>query len=213
MEAFIASVIQKYLYAGVFVLLLACGLGVPMPEDVILVTGGYISYLYPNNVNLWTLVAVSMAGVLVGDSIIFMAGRHFGPRVVTLWPFRKVLTPARLSKMEGYFRSYGNKIVFAGRFMAGIRAPLFMTAGISRHPYWRFLLFDALAAMISVPVWVLSANYFGEEIDRLKHMLVRTQKALFIIVPLVIIVWVLYRRFARRREEEIEPWDRPDSRW
>lgn len=203
MEAFIISIIQNYLYAGVFALLLACGLGVPMPEDVILITGGYIAYLYPQNINVVTLVFISMAGVLIGDSMIFMIGRHFGPRALTLPLFRRVLTRPRLKKMEGYFASYGNKIIFLGRFMAGIRAPLFMTAGISGLPYWRFILVDGLAAMISVPLLVVLAYTFGEEIDRLKFMLIKTQKALFIIIPICIVVWLLLKKFAWKREEDI----------
>jgi len=203
MEAFISSIIQNYLYAGVFALLLGCGLGIPMPEDIILITGGYIAYLYPNSVNRAVLIVVALAGVLTGDSIIFLAGRHFGPRAMTLWPFSRILTRQRLTKMEGYFCSYGNKIIFGSRFLAGIRAPLFMSAGVSGVPYRRFILFDGIAACISVPMFVLLANYFGEEIDQLKHMLVRAQKAVFIIVPVAILVWLVFKKFAWKREEEI----------
>jgi membrane protein DedA with SNARE-associated domain len=204
MEAFISSIIQNYLYAGVFMLLLACGLGVPMPEDVILVTGGYVSHLYPQSISLTVLILVSMTGVLIGDTIIFTVGRRFGPRAMTLPLFRNILTRQRLGKMEGYFSSYGNKIIFVSRFMAGIRAPLFMSAGISGVPFRRFILFDGLAALISVPMFILLANYFGEEIDQLKHMLVRAQKAVFVIVPLIILVWLLFKKFAWKREEEME---------
>jgi membrane protein DedA with SNARE-associated domain len=203
MEAFIVKIITDYLLFGVFGLLLACGLGVPMPEDIILVTAGYIAYLYPANVNLVSLVLVSMAGVLVGDSLIFLIGRRLGPRAMNLPLFKRILTPARLEKMKGYFSSYGNKIIFVGRFMAGIRAPLFMSAGISGHPYWRFILYDSLAAAISVPVWVLLANHFGEEIDQLKFMLIKTQRALFIIIPLAIAIWLVFRKFVKKSEEEI----------
>lgn len=211
MEAFIISIIQSYLYAGVFALLLACGLGVPMPEDVILVTGGYIAYLYPQNVNLFVLILVGMAGVLIGDSMMFMVGRRFGPRAATLPLFKRVLTPARLAKMEGYFGSYGNKIIFMGRFMAGVRSPLFMTAGISGVKYSRFILVDGLAASVSVPMFIVLAYTFGEEIDRLKVMLIKTQKALFIIIPICIVVWLLLKKFAWKREEEIPDADPLDE--
>jgi membrane protein DedA with SNARE-associated domain len=202
MEGFIVSIIQNYLLLGVFVLLLACGMGMPMPEDIILVTAGYVSYMYPSSVNIYYLLFISMAGVLLGDSVIFHFGRRFGPRVMKLPVLRGILTPARLEKMEGYFQSYGDRIIFMGRFMAGVRAPLFMTAGVLGHPYGKFILYDGLAATISVPLLVLMANHFGEEIDQLKHMLIRTQKALFIIIPAVVIIWLVFRKFAVRREAD-----------
>ncbi|MFA6032617.1 MAG: DedA family protein [Myxococcota bacterium] len=213
MESFIIAFIQKYLLMGVFALLLMCGLGIPMPEDVILLTGGYFSYLYPAHISLPLLVLVSMTGVLVGDTMIFFIGRKLGPSVVTAPMFKRFMTPQRLETMSGYFRSYGNKIVFMGRFMAGIRAPLFLSAGVLGHPYRKFILYDGLAALISVPALVLLAHYFGEELDRLKFMLVKAHKVLFIMVPIIITVYLLFRKYARKRELEIpeDPDDRPDS--
>ncbi|MFA5089219.1 MAG: DedA family protein [Candidatus Omnitrophota bacterium] len=211
MENLIITIIDKYLLLGVFGLLLSCGIGLPMPEDVILITAGYLSYTYPQNVSLPVLVLVCMAGVLIGDTIIFMVGKRLGPRVMKLPLFKRILTEARLEKMNGYFNSYGNKIIFAGRFMAGIRAPLFLTAGVTGHPYRKFILFDGLAAMISVPTIVLLSHHFGEEIDQVKYMLIKIKEGLLIIIPLAIIIWFLYKRFAWKKESEIVDSKKPED--
>jgi len=213
METFIIGFIKSYLLVGVFALLIGCGLGIPIPEDVVLLTGGYFSYLYPTHVNFYTLIIVAMAGVLIGDTTIFMIGRHFGPRVVTLPVLKRILTRERLDTMTRYFETYGNRIIFMGRFMAGLRAPLFMSAGVTGFPYKKFIIFDGLAAMISVPLLIMLANRFGDEIELVKQMLVKTHKVLLIAIPLFIVVWYLFKHFIwdRRRDFPDDPDDTPMS--
>ncbi|MGN7013628.1 DedA family protein, partial [Neisseria sp. P0001.S008] len=65
MFAFLESFFVEYGYAAVFFVLVICGFGVPIPEDLKLVTGGVISglgYTYSH-----IMFAVGMLGVLVGD--------------------------------------------------------------------------------------------------------------------------------------------------
>jgi membrane protein DedA with SNARE-associated domain len=88
MEVFNAllPIFTEYGYLAVFAMLLVCGLGVPVPEDVTLVTGGVIAGLGYANVD--TMVAVGMAGVLLGDGMVFTLGRFQGQRVMGLPGFR-----------------------------------------------------------------------------------------------------------------------------
>lgn len=148
-----------YGYFAVFIVLLVCGFGVPIPEDITLVAGGIISGLGYTDVH-W-MFAVGMAGVLVGDGIMFTAGRLFGHRVLTFRPIAKVMTPERFAAVQEKFTRYGNWVLFVARFLPGLRSPIFLTAGMTRRvSYWRFLLLDGFAALISVPVWVY-LGYFG----------------------------------------------------
>ena len=75
MEIFqlLMPIFTEYGYIALFVMLLVCGFGVPVPEDVTLVTGGVIAGL--GYANPHTMFAVGMAGVLVGDGLIFLLGR------------------------------------------------------------------------------------------------------------------------------------------
>ncbi|HYR54969.1 MAG TPA: DedA family protein, partial [Myxococcaceae bacterium] len=63
-------------YLVIFGVLVACGLGVPLPEDISLVTGGFLAYL--EVANLFVMMGVGFVGILCGDSVIFLAGRRFG---------------------------------------------------------------------------------------------------------------------------------------
>ena len=149
----------NYGYAAVFFVLLICGFGVPIPEDVTLVAGGIISGLGYTNVH--TMFAVGMAGVLVGDATMFTIGRIYGTKVMQVRFVARYLTEERFMAVQEKFAKYGNWVLFVARFLPGLRSPIFLTAGMTRKvSFWRFLLMDGFAALISVPVWVY-LGYFG----------------------------------------------------
>src|SRR3546814_8796489 len=87
--------------SDLFIALMICGAGLPLPEDITLVAGGVIAGLGYANVH--TMVALAMFGVLLGDSAIFMLGHHYGARILQ-WRFvARVLTPARYAKVQEKF--------------------------------------------------------------------------------------------------------------
>ena len=164
-------------YAFVFGVLLLCGFGFPMPEDVILVTGGVLAWLASplepvtlegmfRDEGFLTMVVVGLCGILAGDSVIYWAGRRFGRRVADVWPFRRVVTPEKLERVERLLRRRGNVVVMVARFLPGLRAPTFFTVGHSRLPFWEFVIFDGAAALVSAPLWVALGFYFGDDIER-----------------------------------------------
>ncbi len=201
MESFVINFLENYLTIGVFVLLFLCGMGVPIPEDIILISGGYIAYAYSTNVNIYLLILVSYLGVILGDSTIFFLGKYLGPRVILLPGFRTIFTTKRISTLTQYFISHGAKILFAARFMPGIRSTIFLVAGMTGTSFFKFFLFDGLAAILSVPSLVFLAYYFGEHIDRLKIYILRMKEAAAIVIIAVIIIWVILRRWTKRKED------------
>ena len=80
-------------YLAVFVVLMICGFGVPIPEDITLVAGGVIAGLGYANVHV--MCAVGLFGVLAGDSLMFIVGRVFGTRALRLRWVAYLLAPRR----------------------------------------------------------------------------------------------------------------------
>ena len=68
-----------FAYVTVFGILVACGLGVPLPEDISLILGGFLAH--KGAANLTVMMVVGFLGILVGDSLIFYAGRRLGSKV------------------------------------------------------------------------------------------------------------------------------------
>lgn len=161
MEVFNAllPIFTEYGYLAVFTMLLICGFGVPVPEDVTLVTGGVIAGLGYADVN--TMFAVGMAGVIIGDGLVFTIGRFKGLSVMQLKPVQRIITPERFHSAQEAFQKYGRWVMFVARFLPGLRTPVFFTAGMSKRvSYGTWFLMDGVAALISVPVWVY-LGYFG----------------------------------------------------
>ncbi|MCL6263577.1 DedA family protein [Craterilacuibacter sp. RT1T] len=174
----------SYGYLAVFLVLLLCGFGLPIPEDVTLVAGGIISGLGYTDVH--TMFAVGMAGVLIGDGIMFTIGRVFGDRVLQFRPIARILTKERFEAVQEKFSKYGNWVLFVARFLPGLRSPIFLTAGMTRRiPYWRFLLLDGFAALISVPVWVYLGHFGASNIDQLMVWVHRGQYGILAVLALL----------------------------
>ncbi len=136
------------LWCGLFV----AGLGLPIPEDVFLITGGVITHRGQGSV-LFTF-AVLYSGVMVGDSIVYYLGSHYGEAVLKRRFIARLMTPARVERVKGYYAKYGALTVFLARHVAGIRFPTFLLAGVSRIGFGKFFFWDGLAAFISVPLWI-----------------------------------------------------------
>ncbi|HET8723391.1 MAG TPA: DedA family protein [Anaeromyxobacteraceae bacterium] len=198
-------------YLAVFGLLLAAGFGFPLPEDVPLIAGGVLAWLASplETVTLRTMladrgfqvmVAVGMSGILVGDSVIYLAGRRLGRRVAEVWPFRKMITPEKLERVERLLRQRGKVVVMVARFLPGLRAPTYFTVGHSRVPFWEFLLFDGLAALLSAPLWVALGFWFGDDIERAARA--GSEFGSWILGGVLVIVAVLLARAWLRRRRE-----------
>ncbi len=140
---------------GPFLLLLLCGLGLPVPEDIILVAAGVLSAQYHLS---WVAVSALMyLGILLGDSIIFFVGKYFNDRVYDNKFISRLVSPERKEKVRAAFEKYGQGVLFVGRFLPGLRAPIFFTAGSLKYSYAKFVFWDGLAALVSAPFFV----YFG----------------------------------------------------
>lgn len=188
---------QSYGYLSVFIILLLCGFGLPVPEDISLVAGGIIAGLGYANVHL--MLAIALAGVLIGDSTMYNLGRIMGERVLNLRLVRRLLAPKRYSLVRSKFEQYGKRVIFAARFLPGLRSPIFLTAGITRFvSFWTFVGIDSFAALISVPFWVYLGYYGAHEREWLLRWVSRTQWGILLIVLVLALIVILDAMIGRK---------------
>jgi len=189
---------ERFNYVGPFLVLLLCGLGLPLPEEVTLIGSGVL--LYHGQVAFAPITVVCAIAILLGDSIPYWLGRRYGPEALNVRWVRRVLHPERFALIEQRFAEHGNWVVFTCRFLPGIRLPGYFTAGTLGMRYWRFMLLDALGVLISVPtsIWLakLGASHVQERMKGL-HLLLA-----FILVS--VLLMVLVRARVRRRTLQVE---------
>ena len=187
-------------YLIILGILVACGLGFPLPEDLPLIATGI---LISDGTMEWGLaLTVTMGGVLIGDIILFYLGRRMGLKILESKK-NFLFKPEKIRRTRAYFRKYGDKIVFFARFVAGFRAVAFFMAGAMKMPFRRFFILDFIAALLSVPLWV-GAGYFlgvkfGDEIQSIlqstkhvKHWV--TIGILTILAIFLVRTWLKYSR-------------------
>jgi membrane protein DedA with SNARE-associated domain len=191
-------------YLAVFIALMICGAGLPLPEDITLIAGGVIAGLGYANVH--AMFALAMSGVLLGDCAIFMLGHHYGARIMQWRLVARVLTPSRYAKVQEKFDRYGNRVLFFARFLPGMRTTIYLTAGMThRVSALRFLLIDTLAALISVPFWVYLGYLGADNHQWLMTWMHRGQASLWILVGILVLIllfsWWRHRHQARCKQD------------
>lgn len=191
-------------YLIVFGVLLVCGLGVPIPEDITLIAGGLMAYYQKADVHLMT--AVGLLGVLIGDGFMFYLGGHYGKKVLKWKFFQKLLHPERMEAVQANLKSHGNKVIFSARFMPGLRSLVFFTAGSLHVPFRVFLFYDGLAALLSVPAIVYSCYFFGDKIDTVFDYIRTAENGILIAIGSIIAILVIryYVKKYRKKNEEKE---------
>lgn len=198
---FLISFFSDYGYFAVLFVLIICGFGVPIPEDITLVSGGVISGLGYTNVHI--MLVVSLFGVLLGDSTMYWLGRIYGTKILRFRPIRRFLTLERLRMVRSKFEQYGNRVLFVARFLPGLRAPIYMVAGITRRvSFIRFLLLDFFAAIISVPIWVYLGDLGASNLDWLHEQIKKGQSIIYILITLLAIYLVWKWRKGRKKVNE-----------
>lgn len=163
MDAILDLLLEHGSYLLMLVTLLVAGLGVPIPEDIVLISGGVL--LQREVTGLWQTAITLTAGVIIGDLAIFLTGRKLGPAAYRLPWFARLLPPHRRERLERLFDRYGGLMVFMARHVVGLRAPMFALAGLHGMRIGTFLFFDLLAFAISGPFFVWLGYFFSERLE------------------------------------------------
>lgn len=161
-------------YASVFGALVAAAFGAPIPEELPIASGGVMvgrAWNDPDTgMHWWIMLPLCILGVVLCDSFLYWVGRKWGRYLLRLkWVQRRILSPERLHKIEQNFHQYGIRILLVARVMPGIRTPVFLSAGIVRLPFRRFLFADAIYALPGVSAIFWLAWLFTDQFMYLLH--------------------------------------------
>lgn len=197
MEQFVWEFLSHWSYLGLFLILLAAGLGLPLPEDIPLILAGLVVSRIDGN--LYLMMFTGIFGVIIGDSTLFFMGRRYGSDIVERAWFRRIAKPWLIEQARHKYEHHGAKILFIGRFMPGLRAVLFLTAGVFRIPYWKLLVFDGSAALFSVPLWIWAGWYFSAKIGSVFASAKIATLVLFSLLTAALIIWAIWEYYHNLR--------------
>jgi membrane protein DedA with SNARE-associated domain len=183
--------------ALVVLALIVAGLGVPVPEDIMLLAAGVL--VHRGEVSYAGALAACAFGVMVGDTFIFLLARRLGPSALERRPLNLLVTPARRERIEHMFEKYGNVIVFMARHMAGLRAPTFAMAGMHNMPLSKFWLWDGLGLCVSAPVVIGIGYWLAENLDDARAYLHDFEAVILGAICVAAIAFFVWRRLRRSK--------------
>lgn len=189
-------------YLGIIVFLVLTGCGLPIPEEVPIVLAGVFSSqgeLVPE----WAFAAC-LIGALLGDSVMYTIGYHFGHGLLAAYPkFGKFLGAQREEYFEQAIQRHSFKVMLLARFMVGVRGPVYLAAGVVRLPFRRFILNDLLCATLVVGTFFGLSYLYGENITKLVLNAEKKLTLILLAVAGVAFLWWMRRRRQRLLDEAL----------
>jgi membrane protein DedA with SNARE-associated domain len=177
----------------IFALLFLGDIGLPFPEDTTLILSGFL--ISQGVTKLLPTLLVVYSGLLMTDFSLYLAGRKYGRRIVEHKRFHKIISSDRLSKLEEKFKRWGIFVVFFGRHLLGVRAQIFLAAGVMRMPAIRFLMADAASAIITITLMVGIGYLGGNSIETLKKDITRVEHIAVLLIIMLFVGWIIFRYF------------------
>ncbi len=191
-----------------FALLFACGLGLPMPEDIPLIITGAFLCQPSDNMPLWQAWAIvgtlNWAGIIGGDVCLYWVARRYGMNITRAPIIGKHVTVQRIEKVQGWFDKYGVGVVAVGRLFAGIRGAMVITAGTIRFNFIKFVIADGIAAIVSGGLFMLLGHWVGKSlndktIQEFKHWFI----AGAIVLACGLLAYIIWRRRSHKTMTEV----------
>lgn len=186
------------LYVGLFVLLVLSGFGLPLPEEVTLLFGGYLAYL--EFIEFWPTLYTLIAGIIAADLGGYLLGRYAGEWITEkLSGFKNFAVI--LKKTKGFFAKHGEKVVIFSRPFIGVRVVVPILAGHFKMNLFKFLVFDIIAAVPWTFALVSVSYYLGTGLDLITEIK-EVKHSIYVTIGVAIILWAGLK-FIRAHSKDI----------
>ncbi|HWL22822.1 MAG TPA: DedA family protein [Ureibacillus sp.] len=194
MESWITNIMEDFGYIGVFLLIMLENIFPPIPSEVILTFGGYMTT--QSNLSVVGVVIASTLGSVAGAIALYDIGKIVGikriGRFVDKWGKFLRLTNQDIYKANDWFKKYGVWTVFFCRFVPLIRSLISLPAGMSKMNFWVFLAFTTIGTLIWNIVLILLGAKVGENWDEIVAYMDTYSNIAYAIIAILIVLFVIW---------------------
>jgi membrane protein DedA with SNARE-associated domain len=190
--------INNFPYLGIFALLILGAIGFPFPEDTTFMLCGFL--IANRVIELLPSFLVVYIGLLMADFFLYSVGKKYGRMVVEHKRFHRLISPEKLLKLEGKFRKRGILIIFFGRHLIGLRAQIFIVAGIMKMSSIKFLIADAATALVTITLIGGIGYLGGNRIQVFKENMIKIEYIVIIVFAMLLAGWIAFRYFKTREK-------------
>ena len=163
--------------------------------ETVLLLAGYAAHR--GYLDFAAVIAVAMLGAVIGDQVWFMLGRRQGARLIARRPWLGNKVRRSLLLIEQHPKT----VILAMRFAWGLRTALPVAVGMSRIPWYRFLLLNLLSALLWAPLVAGAGYFFGALLSQHVAGLHRVEHwGMLAVVILALMLHLFARRHSRKTQ-------------
>lgn len=210
LRPFDPSSIPAWSGPGLVVVLFFLALATLVTEDLSCIGGGLL--VAQGRLPFWPTVLALSLGILVGDILLFLAGRILGRTAVRGRPLRYWIKEEAIENSSAWLRRRGPAVILLSRFLPGARLPTYFAAGVLRTSFLKFSFYFALAVAVWTPILVGFSRGMGdvalETMDSLEEGLLTLVLLAIVILFLVrgLLVPLLSHRGRRKAWGRLRRW-------
>ena len=204
MEQIIINIMEQVGYLGVFLLIAIENIFPPIPSEVILVFGGFMTTYTSLNIPIMILAAT--LGSLLGAIVLYYIGKIFNKerlKKIISGKIGKVLRlkASDIEKADKWFDTKGNKTVFFCRFIPIVRSLISIPAGMSEMPMQKFLIYTILGSLIWNTVLIVVGSIVGDKWETIVGYLDNFSNVILIILVIIFVVAMYYWFVIRKKKQ------------
>lgn len=207
MENFIIEIMNGYGYIGIGLLILIENLFPPIPSEVILTFGGFMTI--DSTMTILGVILVSTLGSLLGAIALYYVGKILNKdrlkKLVTS-KYGKLLRvkPDDIESADKWFLNKGNKTVFFCRFIPVVRSLISIPAGMSEMPMIKFIIYTTIGSAIWNTVLVCVGAFAGDKKDYILSLFDKASNIVLILLILGVIIfaYVFYKKRSKKNKKK-----------
>ena len=198
MQEFILTIMEQFGYIGVFLLIAIENIFPPIPSEVILLFGGFMTTY--TKLNIVIMIIASTLGSILGAIVLYYIGKIFNKdrlKKIISGKIGKILRlkNSDIDKADKWFDTKGNKTVFFCRFIPIVRSLISIPAGMSEMPMGKFLVYTTFGSLIWNTVLVVIGSIVGENWTSILTIFDTYSSIVVVVIAIifVICVYLFYR--------------------
>ena len=204
MEQIIINIMEQVGYLGVFLLIAIENIFPPIPSEVILVFGGFMTTYTSLNIPIMILAAT--LGSLLGAIVLYYIGKIFNKERLKRIVNGKIgkvlrLKASDIEKADKWFDTKGNKTVFFCRFIPIVRSLISIPAGMSEMPMQKFLLYTISGSLIWNTVLIIVGSIVGDKWETIVGYLDNFSNIILIILVIIFVATMYYWFVIRKKKQ------------
>ncbi|MFD1863633.1 DedA family protein [Planococcus chinensis] len=202
MEQWITDIMSDYGYFGIFLLIMLENVFPPIPSEVILTVGGFMTTT--TTMTIPGVILASTAGSLSGAVVLYGIGLLLDverlEKIVDKYGRLLRVKRADIHRADAWFDRFGIWTVFFGRLIPLVRSLISIPAGMSNMKFWLFLTFTTLGTLLWNTVLVYVGEAVGDNREAILEQLDVYSNIVYALIVLVglLAVWYYMKKIRTR---------------